>query len=76
MRHSLPSIAECDDAELKARFAPVAKALAEAEEKIVAELNEVQGQPMDVGGYYMPDEAKVAEAMRPSATLNAIIDGV
>ena len=70
------ALAECDDAELKARFAPVAKALAEAEEKIVAELNEVQGQPMDVGGYYMPDEAKVAEAMRPSATLNAIIDGV
>jgi isocitrate dehydrogenase len=64
------------DAELAARFAPVAKALAENEAKIVGELNAAQGAPVDIGGYYVPDDALAAKAMRPSATLNGIIDGV
>jgi isocitrate dehydrogenase len=68
--------AQDGDAELKARFAPVAKALAEAETKIVEELNAVQGKAMDIGGYYRPDAKLASEAMRPSATLNAIIDKV
>jgi isocitrate dehydrogenase len=70
------ALAETNDDELRSYFAPIAKALAENEDKIVAELNEVQGQPMDVGGYYMPDDALASKAMRPSATLNAIIDGM
>jgi isocitrate dehydrogenase len=61
------------DAELKARFAPLAKMLADAEAKIVAELAAVQGQPTDIGGYYRPDPAKVAAAMRPSATFNTAL---
>lgn len=60
-------------AELKARFAPVAQALAQGEAAIVAELNQVQGAPMDIGGYYHPDLKRVGEAMRPSATLNAAL---
>ena len=70
------ALAECNDDELRAYFAPVAKALAENEDAIVAELIEVQGKPMDVGGYYMPNDALASEAMRPSPTLNAIIDGL
>ncbi len=58
---------------LKQRFAPIAKQLADAEAKIVAELVAVQGKPVDVGGYYHPDPAKAAAALRPSATLNAIL---
>jgi isocitrate dehydrogenase len=65
-----------DDAELKALFTPVAQALSENEAKIVAELNSVQGKPADLGGYYRPDKAKTAQLMRPSASLNAIIDGL
>ena len=65
--------AQSDDAALAAHFAPIAKALAENEAKIVAELHAVEGAPADLGGYYLPDEAKVAGVMRPSATLNAII---
>ena len=62
------------DAELQAHFAPLAKALANNEEKIVEELNSVQGKSVDIGGYYMAD-AKMTEAvMRPSATLNAVLD--
>ncbi|HSN93332.1 MAG TPA: NADP-dependent isocitrate dehydrogenase, partial [Anaeromyxobacteraceae bacterium] len=64
------------DAELQARFAKVAKQLGEAEKKIDAELIAAQGKPMDVGGYYRPDPAKAAAAMRPSATLNAIVDAI
>ncbi len=70
------ALAESDDAELRAYFEPVAKALSENESEIVTELLEVQGQPMDVGGYYMPDDGLAAKAMRPSTTLNAIIDGL
>jgi len=65
--------AQTDDAELAAQFAPVAKALAENEAKIVAELAAAQGAPADTGGYYHPDTAKRDAVMRPSATLNAII---
>jgi isocitrate dehydrogenase len=64
------------DGELAERFAPVAAALTHGEQTIVAELNDAQGSPQDVGGYYMPDAQRVVAAMRPSATLNAIIDGV
>ncbi|MGD8608234.1 MAG: NADP-dependent isocitrate dehydrogenase [Myxococcales bacterium] len=70
------ALAESDDAELRAKFAPVAESLADSETKIVEELNGVQGKPMDVGGYYMPDDELASKAMRPSATLNAIIDGL
>ena len=68
--------AQDDDTALKARFAPLAKALADDEAKIVAELAAVQGRPVDIGGYYRPDPAKVRAAMRPSGTLNQLIDGV
>jgi isocitrate dehydrogenase len=68
--------AQDKDAELKARFAPVAKALAEAEAKIVGELLAAQGKPVDVGGYYHPSDDKAYAAMRPSATFNAVIDGL
>ncbi len=62
------------DGDLKRRFAPVAAALAAAEDKITQELLAAQGKPVDIGGYYFPDDDKCAEAMRPSATLNAIIN--
>ena len=65
-----------DDAELKKVFAPVAAELAANEEKIVTELNAVQGHPVDLGGYYRPDDTKAAAALRPSATLNRIIASV
>ncbi len=62
------------DAALAAVFAPVAEALTTAEDTIVGELLAVQGKPVDIGGYYRPDAARVASVMRPSATLNEIID--
>jgi isocitrate dehydrogenase len=65
-----------DDAELADRFKPVAEALAANEDKIVAELNAAQGAAVEIGGYYQPDDALTTAAMRPSATLNAIIDGI
>jgi isocitrate dehydrogenase len=68
--------AQTDDAELAAYFAPLAKNLAENEGKIVAELLEVQGKPVDIGGYYKADEAKVTAIMRPSATFNAALETV
>ncbi|RYH10327.1 NADP-dependent isocitrate dehydrogenase [Tropicimonas sp. IMCC6043] len=64
--------AQEDDAELAAHFAPIAKALAEGEAAILAELAAVQGAPADLGGYYHTDPAKTAAVMRPSATLNGI----
>ncbi len=64
------------DAELQARFIPVAQQLAANEEKIVQELNDAQGQPVDIGGYYIPNDEMAAKAMRPSATLNAIVDAL
>jgi isocitrate dehydrogenase len=65
--------AQTEDAALAARFAPIAEALAANENKIVGELAEVEGKPVDVGGYYHPDDAKASAAMRPSPTFNAII---
>ena len=62
------------DAELQARFTAVAHQLAANEDKIVQELIDAQGQPVDIGGYYLPNDDMTAKAMRPSATLNAIID--
>ena len=62
--------AQTDDASLQARFAPLAKALAENEATIVAELNAVQGKPVEIGGYYYPDAELTAKAMRPSQTFN------
>ena len=70
------ALAESEDAELRAYFAPVAKSLADNEARIVQELLEVQGEPMDVGGYYLPNDDLATKAMRPSATLNAIIDAL
>ena len=64
------------DADLKRVFTPVAAALAAGEAKIAQELIAVQGRPADVGGYYQPDDAKASAAMRPSATLNAILAGL
>ena len=66
--------AQTEDAELAAAFAPLAKTLAENEQKIVAELLEVQGKPVDIGGYYKADDAKVKAVMRPSATFNAALE--
>ena len=63
-----------DDAGLKERFAPLAKALADSHDKILAELVDIQGVPVDMGGYYHPDTAKLDAAMRPSATLNQILE--
>ncbi|WP_427308234.1 NADP-dependent isocitrate dehydrogenase [Cupriavidus sp. H39] len=68
--------AQSDDAELAARFAPLAKTLTDNEKKIVGELAAVQGQPVDIGGYYQPDAAKLSAAMRPSQTLNAALASV
>lgn len=65
--------AQTDDAALQARFAPLAKTLAENEATIVAELNAVQGKPVDIGGYYAPDAELTAKVMRPSQTLNNAI---
>ena len=63
-----------EDGELKAVFAPVAQQFVDNEKKIVAELNEVQGRPADIGGYYRPNRSLVSQVMRPSAILNAVID--
>jgi isocitrate dehydrogenase len=68
--------AQDKDAELKARFAPVAKTLVEREATINAELIGAQGKPVDLGGYYHPDPVKTTAAMRPSATFNAVIDAM
>ena len=71
------TLAEQDrDSFLQARFAEVARKLGENEEKIIAELNGAQGQPTDIGGYYRPDPVKTVEAMRASATFNAIVDAL
>ncbi|NOQ31921.1 MAG: NADP-dependent isocitrate dehydrogenase [Helicobacteraceae bacterium] len=70
------ALAEGDNAELAAKFAPVAKALTENEDTIIAELLAVEGKAQDIGGYFKPDDAKAEAAMRPSATLNKIIDSI
>jgi isocitrate dehydrogenase len=66
--------AQDEDRDLKQRFIPVAAELVAAEDKITQELLAAQGKPVDIGGYYFPDDDKCAAAMRPSSTLNAIID--
>jgi isocitrate dehydrogenase len=66
--------AQDEDRDLKQRFTPVAAALSAAEVRITQELLTAQGKPVDIGGYYFPDDDKCVAAMRPSATLNAIID--
>ena len=68
--------AQTQDKDLAARFAKVAQQLKENEEKINAELIGAQRKPQDIGGYYMPDPVKAEKAMRPSPTLNAIIDAI
>jgi isocitrate dehydrogenase len=68
--------AQTADKDLQAQFAPLAKTLADNEQKIVAELNAVQGKPADIGGYYVPDLQKMTAVMRPSATFNAALDAV
>ncbi len=68
--------AQTEDAGLAKYFAPLAKELTDNEATIVTELNGAQGAPMDLGGYYQPNPALTAKAMRPSATLNGIIDGL
>ncbi|WP_099207441.1 NADP-dependent isocitrate dehydrogenase [Xanthomonas citri] len=65
--------AQTEDTALQVKFAPLAKALTENEATIVAELNGAQGKPVEIGGYYHPDLAKVSEAMRPSKTFNDIL---
>jgi isocitrate dehydrogenase len=66
-------VEQTEDLELKAHFAPLAKALTENEEKIVAELKAVQGKPVDIGGYYLVDPVKLDAVMRPSPTFNAVL---
>ena len=66
--------AQTEDKELQTHFTKLAKQLKDNEEKIVAELSAVQGKPVDIGGYYKPDLKKLEQVMRPSATLNQIID--
>ena len=66
--------AQKEDTELAASFAPLAQRLTDNERKIVAELIEVQGKPVDIGGYYKPDDAKVKAVMRPSATFNSVLE--
>ena len=67
---------QTQDAEIQARFTDVAKQLADNEDKIVQELNDAQGQTVDIGGYFHPNQEMSAKAMRPSATLNAIVDAI
>jgi isocitrate dehydrogenase len=66
--------AQTEDKELQTHFTKLAKQLKDNEEKIVAELSAVQGKPVDIGGYYKPDLKKLEQVMRPSGTLNQIID--
>ncbi|HEY5932372.1 MAG TPA: NADP-dependent isocitrate dehydrogenase, partial [Nitrospira sp.] len=67
---------QTQDKGLAVRFAKIAKDMADNEAKISGELLAAQGKPVDVGGYYHPDDAKASKAMRPSQTLNAIVDAI
>ncbi len=64
---------QTENAELAAQFGPIYDKLAANIDKIIEEINETEGKPQDIGGYYLPDEAKTAAAMRPSATFNEIL---
>jgi isocitrate dehydrogenase len=68
--------AQNDDPALKEKFAPIAKELEANLDKILEELKAVKGKGIDIGGYYHPDPEKVKAAMRPSATLNKILDSL
>ena len=68
--------AQTEDKALQALFTPLAKSLTDNEQKIVGELNAVQGKPVDIGGYFKPDTAKMTAVMRPSATFNAALETV
>jgi isocitrate dehydrogenase len=68
--------AQTDDAEMAAHFAPLARILGDNEERIVAEFSAVQGEAVDLGGYYVPDSGKLEQVMRPSATFNAALAAV
>ena len=68
--------AQSDDEDLKVQFEPIAAQLADNEKKIVDELNAAQGSAVDIGGYYHPDAELIASAMRPSTTLNSILDSI
>jgi len=75
-RYWAEELANCGDSELEAKFKPVAKELIANEEKILSEIAAVEGKPADIEGYYHPNEEKLAEYMRPSATFNKIIDAL
>ena len=68
--------AQDSDADIKARFADVAARLSGSEAEIIAELLAAQGAPVDLSGYYHPDDTLANQAMRPSATFNAVIDAL
>ncbi|NPA51247.1 MAG: NADP-dependent isocitrate dehydrogenase [Epsilonproteobacteria bacterium] len=70
------ALANSKDEEIAKKFAPIAKELEENEEQILKELLAIEGNPQDIGGYYHPDDAKAEAAMRPSQTLNKIIDNI
>ncbi|HGZ69842.1 MAG TPA: NADP-dependent isocitrate dehydrogenase, partial [Nitratifractor sp.] len=70
------ALADCGDKDLEAKFAPVARALSENEETIMQELLAAEGKAQDIGGYFHPSDEKAEAAMRPSATLNSIIDAI
>ncbi len=65
-----------DDSALKTEFASVSKEMNENEDKILSELNSAQGSAVDIGGYYLPNDEAATKAMRPSTTLNSIIDNI
>ena len=67
---------QSDDTDLSAQFTPIAKQLGDNEAKIVDELNAAQGNPIDIGGYYHPDPEMTENTMRPSATLNALLESI
>jgi isocitrate dehydrogenase len=75
-RYWAEELANCGDSELEAKFKPVAEELVKNEEKILSEIAAVEGKPADIEGYYHPNEEKLAQYMRPSATFNKIIDAL
>merc|ERR1711957_14966 len=70
------SLAKSDNANMKKKFGPVAKALEEQEEAITKELIDCQGEPQDFGGYFKPDDKKATACMRPSKTFNSIVNKI
>jgi len=75
-RYWAEELANCGDPDLERKFRPVARELRENEEKILEEIRNAEGKPVDIGGYYHPDDAKAEKAMRPSPTFNKIIDAL